>query len=210
MSNFWKIFISVVTTIVVGVYYVMERKINSEKSDGCTEALNNLPKPPWNVENFDTADTSSWKTYNDKKAAYSFKYPADWTLSDNSNNSVTLETPAEKKAGDQCVSDAIKNGGGDCSTLGSELFAVYSFPNGSRIESSTESYAIQGTTLNNISAKFFIDPTIVEHFVWEIQKGGNSYEVMVRTPSNLFVESKLIIADDYYKALASAQSFKLN
>ncbi|MEI6144552.1 MAG: hypothetical protein WCP91_03055 [Candidatus Berkelbacteria bacterium] len=210
MSNFWKIFISIVITAVIvggGVYCIMNRKIDSAKSSDRAEALNNLPKQPWNVENY---DTSNWKTYTDKTAAYSFKYPSDWILSENSNNSVSLMTQAEKKAGDQCAADAIKNGGGDCSTLGSELFVVYSFPNDTKLESSAEIYALQDSSINGVEAKFFIDPAIDEHYVWEIQKGGNSYEVEVRTPGDLFVGSNLITVDDYYKALTSAQSFKLN
>ncbi|MCX6810566.1 MAG: hypothetical protein NTY30_02415 [Candidatus Berkelbacteria bacterium] len=209
MSNFWKIFISVVATIIIiggGTYYTMQKRINSMKSDNLASELNNLPKPP----SIDGQDTPGWKTYSDKAGVYSFKYPADWTLSENSNNSVTLETPAEKKAGDQCAADAIKNGGGDCSTLGSELFAVYTFPNSTKLESSEEIYALQDSSINGVPAKFFIDPAIDEHYVWEIQKGVNSYEVEVRTPGNLFVGSNLITADDYYKALTSAQSFKLN
>lgn len=95
MSTVWKIVIAVVVTLAVaggGTYYYMNQKATSEK-DELQSQIDDLNKQ---VEDLQTAATSAvdisseattdeiadWKTYANSTYGFSFKYPAELTVSD--------------------------------------------------------------------------------------------------------------------------------
>lgn len=96
MSTFWKVFISVVATIIViggGVYYVMQRQIDSIRNDNLKQ-IDDLNKQIKTLKPTTSAtttpatttdETANWKTYSNSTYGFSFKYPATFTVADELN-----------------------------------------------------------------------------------------------------------------------------
>ena len=108
MSNFWKIFISIVITIAVaggGIYYLMQKQIDSIRSDN-QDQMDTLNKqiaslkstasttaaPATTTTPTTTDETANWKTYT-SSYGYSFKYPTNWILNSSDPNVVAINSP---------------------------------------------------------------------------------------------------------------------
>ncbi len=87
MSNFWKIFISVVVTIVIvggGVFYVMQKQIDSVRADNQVKmddlnkqiaSLKSTAKAPVVSSSATPATTAtSWKNYSNSKYGFSLTF----------------------------------------------------------------------------------------------------------------------------------------
>lgn len=97
MPTFWKVFISIIITIAVvggGTFYVMQRQINSIRSDNQTRVddLNKQIKTLQSATSSTTAttptttdETAGWKTYTNTTYGFSFKYPSNLTKTDASS-----------------------------------------------------------------------------------------------------------------------------
>jgi hypothetical protein len=102
MPTLWKIIISVVITAGVaggGVYYIMQRQIDSIRSDNQVQ-MDNLNKQ---IATLKSVDLSGSKIYTNSAYGFSFKYPSDWSseTSDENNgatdiNLISFESPADQ------------------------------------------------------------------------------------------------------------------
>ncbi|MEI8061050.1 MAG: hypothetical protein WCG99_02025 [Candidatus Berkelbacteria bacterium] len=92
MSNFWKIFISIIVTIAVaggGIYYLMQKQIDSIRSDNQAQmdalnkqiaALKSTASATATTSPVVTTDeAASWKTWTNDSVGFSIKYPSNYS-----------------------------------------------------------------------------------------------------------------------------------
>ena len=125
MSNFWKVFVAVIITLIIaggggwyGANYFADKKL-SDKDDQIAstqkalDATNaKLKTATATTSTTKTIDaTADWKTYTNSTYGFSFKYPSDWTLKTGSADSLLSIN----------LSSAINEVNGKCRTSGCDL-----------------------------------------------------------------------------------------
>jgi len=111
MSNFWKVFISVVVTILVvggGIFYLMQRQINSIQDDNQAK-MDDLNKQIATLKSTSSTSTTptattdeaaNWKTYTNTTYGFVFKYPSTLTVADELNKTGNWTVAKKLKVSD--------------------------------------------------------------------------------------------------------------
>ena len=185
MKIFWTILISVILTAGLvggGGYYLVNKKITSDQKsfDAKTADLaaqvdqEKISPNEFYPSGASSVDSTNWKVYNDTEFHYSFKYPSDWTILDNSytdsdsNNSKVLQLDVLPTRYYQIWKDMRKTKDG---TIPNENINCYH--NGT-IESLIPSGGIKGlqdvnlgTYDSGIKAKYYLATPLwdIEHYL---------------------------------------------
>lgn len=90
-KGFALIFVVVIVAIVavLGGWYLTQRQVTSDKSQGSTAAESQAPTTASQV------DTSGWKTYRNERYGFDLKYPSGISIQDREDNEI-LRLEAEK------------------------------------------------------------------------------------------------------------------
>jgi len=115
MSNFWKIFISVIVTFLIvggGIFYVMQRQINNIQATNQTKmddlnkqiatlkSTSSTTAPSTSTTPATTDVTATWKTYTNSIYGFSVKYPATETPRVINAANVTVDFEITPNSGD--------------------------------------------------------------------------------------------------------------
>jgi len=208
MSNFWKIFISViVTVIIVGgeVYYLMQKQIDSIRSDNQSK-MNELDDQLKGLQSSDTTtstdETADWKTYTNTDYKFSFKYPSDWTLNSNDEKAVTVNSP-ENQAAKQKVDSGEMNGEGYMSDITFYSYNSLSEADGNNPKKwtnisdmiSDKGYFPNGlikTSLTGQTAYEGIEGGFGQYYIYVLQKDSKIFKVLF---GNVETKDKLTLID---------------
>lgn len=164
------------------------------------------------VPNIPEISTFGWKEYVDVKEGYSFLYPSDWEIEGGS-----LKLPGTLAAREEC---RIKYPNDPCgpTQVGSEFFRIVVSPQEGYDEQlyqhlKMNQISTKKTTLNNWPATFYIDPSITEHYYWDIYQRNKVYSISVITQKAAVDESgitdKNLALKFQQTALAIANTFTL-
>ncbi len=204
---------AVIVAVVVGggTYLWLRGQCSSIVSDQNKIINANLIPPPTAGQSEDFVQKmASWKEYKSKDGSYSFKYPSDWTVSDDTNGRVGIVTSTEAAA---YKKDAENGGPGGPTQVGCELVEIGV---GSSSQLDLEKDEINGQisnlqdiTFNGSPASFFINPSVCAHYEWTIINGDKIITVGVMTPNDIFLVGVSSL-DDYNNALALTYSLTLN
>ena len=82
MGNSSILIIFVVLVLITGAYYLGTKKVNSPETEmKSAQPITSLMPAQ------EPSQTSTWKTYTNTATGYSLDYPADWTVSEQNNDS---------------------------------------------------------------------------------------------------------------------------
>ncbi len=107
MSNFWKIFITIIITAAIiggGGYWYMNKKANDDKAK-LQSQIDDLNKQVAELKatsstSATTDETANWKTYTNSTYGFSFKYPANFTVADELNKTGNWTVAKKLKVSD--------------------------------------------------------------------------------------------------------------